>query len=89
MSALGQKWTFGEAESMSALGQKLTFGEAETMSALPPKADVTKRRRHVRFVPKAAVSRCSKWGRIQSPSSAIERTLGGKVMPLAALTSMV
>jgi hypothetical protein len=40
---------------MSPLGQKRTFGEAETMSALPPKADITERRRHVRFVPKADI----------------------------------
>jgi hypothetical protein len=30
------------------------------MSALPPKADIAERRCHVRFVPKADVSRCSK-----------------------------
>jgi hypothetical protein len=30
------------------------------MSALPQKADITERRRHVRFVPKAAVSKCNK-----------------------------
>jgi hypothetical protein len=29
------------------------------MSALPPKADIRCRDRHVRFVPKADVSRCS------------------------------
>jgi hypothetical protein len=30
------------------------------MSALPPKADIAKCDSYVRFVPKAAVSRCSK-----------------------------
>jgi hypothetical protein len=38
---------------MSALGQKRTFGEDETMSALPPKADMDQDGRDVRFVPKA------------------------------------
>jgi hypothetical protein len=32
---------------MSALGQKQTFREVETMSALPPKADIAGRDRHV------------------------------------------
>jgi hypothetical protein len=36
---------------MSALGQKWTFGEAETMSALPPKADIEERAPNVRFAP--------------------------------------
>jgi hypothetical protein len=30
------------------------------MSALPPKADIVQRDRHVRFVPKADILRCSK-----------------------------
>jgi hypothetical protein len=30
------------------------------MSALPPKADIVERDRHVRFVPKADILRCSK-----------------------------
>src|SRR5262249_59013740 len=38
---------------MSALGQKQTFREVETMSALPPKADIETQLRDVRFVPKA------------------------------------
>jgi hypothetical protein len=29
------------------------------MSALPPKADIDRRERHVRFVPKADIPRCS------------------------------
>jgi hypothetical protein len=38
---------------MSALGQKRTFGEDETMSALPPKADIVQHGGNVRFVPGA------------------------------------
>jgi hypothetical protein len=42
------------------------------MSALPPKADITERRRHVRFVPKAGISRgflktANRAGRIPAP----------------------
>src|SRR5215471_18748861 len=40
---------------MSALGQKRTFREVETMSALPPKADIGTQPRDVRFVPLAAI----------------------------------
>jgi hypothetical protein len=40
---------------MSALGQKRTFGEDETMSALPPKADMDQDGRDVRFVPIADI----------------------------------
>jgi len=32
------------------------------MSALPPKADIAESDRHVRFVPKADITRCSKKG---------------------------
>jgi hypothetical protein len=45
---------------MSALGQKQTFRAEIAMSALPPKADIGGLQLHVRFVPKAGVSRCSK-----------------------------
>ena len=44
---------------MSALGQKRTSEHVRSMSALPPKADIAERDRHVRFVPKADVSRWS------------------------------
>jgi len=40
---------------MSALGQKQTFAEVQTISALPPKADIKKRCWDVRFVPKADI----------------------------------
>jgi hypothetical protein len=40
---------------MSALGEKRTFREVETMSALPPKADIRTQPRNVRFVPKADI----------------------------------
>jgi hypothetical protein len=36
---------------MSALGQKQTFREIETLSALPSKADIRHGNRDVRFVP--------------------------------------
>ena len=42
---------------MSALGHKRTFRSAIAMSALPPKADITEHCGHVRFVPKADISR--------------------------------
>jgi hypothetical protein len=42
---------------MSALGQKQTFVRFHAMSALPPKADIRQRSGHVRFVPKADISR--------------------------------
>jgi hypothetical protein len=45
---------------MSALGQKQILRQSSRMSTLPPKADIVERDRHVRFVPKAVVSRCSK-----------------------------
>jgi hypothetical protein len=45
---------------MSLLGQKQTLRPEISMAALPPKADITERDRHVCFVPKADVSRCSK-----------------------------
>ena len=44
---------------MSALGHKQTKRHHGAMSALPPKADIRLTPLHVRFVPKAAVSRCS------------------------------
>jgi hypothetical protein len=47
-------------QPMSALGQKQTSGWRSLMSALPPKADIAGRPLDVRFVPKAAVSRCIK-----------------------------
>ena len=42
------------------MGQKQTFTRLQPMSALPAKADMDQHGRDVRFVPKAAVSRCSK-----------------------------
>ena len=42
---------------MSALGQKWTFTHLRPMSALPPKADIRSPSDHVRFVPKADISR--------------------------------
>ena len=40
---------------MSALGQKQTFRQVQTMSALPPEADIGTEPRDVRFVPKADI----------------------------------
>jgi hypothetical protein len=45
------------------------------MSALPPKADIANCDRHVRFVPKAAVSRCSK--NPLSKASLFDQFIGG------------
>jgi hypothetical protein len=42
---------------MSALGQKRTFTGLRSMSALPPKADIADHDCHVRFVPKADITR--------------------------------
>ena len=44
---------------MSALGQKRTSKDVQSMSALPPKADIGTQSRNVRFVPKADILRCS------------------------------
>jgi len=54
---------------MSALGQKQTLRRILVMSALPPKADIAERDWHVRFVPKAAVSKCGNAAIIRFPSS--------------------
>jgi hypothetical protein len=51
---------------MTAVGQKQTSRHPWAMSALPPKADTDRRARHVRLVPKAAVSRCSNSGRFSN-----------------------
>jgi|SRR6516164_8838537 hypothetical protein len=40
----------------SALGQKRTSEDIQSMSALPPKADIGTHSRNVRFVPKADIS---------------------------------
>jgi hypothetical protein len=45
------------------------------MSALPPKADIAGRQLNVRFVPKAAVSRCSK--NPLSKASLFDQFIGG------------
>jgi hypothetical protein len=55
---------------MSALGQKRTLRRSNGMSALPPKADIVERDRHVRFVAKADILRCSKERRFSITSSA-------------------
>jgi hypothetical protein len=55
-----QPAAFTQGSVMPALGQKRTLGRVHPMSALPPKADIGTQPRNVRFVPKAAVSKCSK-----------------------------
>src|SRR6516165_793783 len=57
-------------ELMSALGQKRTFCIALPMSALPPKADIETQSRDVRFVPKAGIWHCSKFGEDSAPCPA-------------------
>ena len=44
---------------MSALGQKRTSEDIQSMSALPPKADIAERDWHVRFVPITDIERKS------------------------------
>jgi hypothetical protein len=68
---------------MSALGQKQTSEHAWIMSALPPKADIAERECHVRFVPKADVSRCSKATLYSITSSARSSKAGGTITPSA------
>jgi hypothetical protein len=46
---------------MSALGQKQTLHPSNVMSALPPKADIGRQQLDVRFVPKPAVTKRSKF----------------------------
>jgi hypothetical protein len=41
---------------MSALGQKQTSEDIQSMSALPPKADIAEGDWHVRFVPEADIA---------------------------------
>ena len=60
---------------MSALGQKQTFHEIETMSALPPKADIGTQSWNVRFVPKADIRAASILLKSQSSARAIGTTL--------------
>jgi len=67
--------------SMSALGQKRTLGNVAPMSALPPKAGIGIRSRHVRFVPKADILRCSKERRYSITSSAVASSVCGNVKP--------
>jgi hypothetical protein len=69
---------------MSALGQKQTCRPDIATSALPPKADVEWPSPNVRFVPKAAVSRCStrvrKSQSYSITSSARARTVAGMLI---------
>ena len=45
---------------MSALGHKQTFAAQQPMSASPPKADICIALSHVRLVPIADISQCSR-----------------------------
>src|SRR6516164_4172308 len=69
--------------AMSALGQKPTSRQVQSMSALPPIADITEDRRHVRFVPKADILRCGKKRRYSITSSARTSSEGGMVIRTA------
>jgi hypothetical protein len=52
---------------MSVLGQKRSLSREGTMSALPPKADIVGHDGDVRFVPKADIWHCSKFGEDSGP----------------------
>jgi hypothetical protein len=60
---------------MSELGQKQTSRRPHVTSALPLKADVARRHRHVRLVPKAAVSNRSNAPLIRSPRRRAAETI--------------
>src|SRR6516164_2928693 len=62
---------------MSALGQKRTSEDIQSMSALPPKADIGTHSRNVRFVPKADILHCGKERPYSITSSARARSIGG------------
>jgi hypothetical protein len=72
-----------EPHAMCSLGQKRTFSEGCAMSALPPKADIGTQPRHVRFVPKADILRCSKECRYSITSSAWARRVAGTLRAIA------
>jgi len=62
-------------------GQKRTWKRLRPMSALPPIADIAEGDRHVRFVPKADILRCSKQPSIRSPR---RRGRSGTLRPKAS-----
>ena len=66
-----------DSGAMSAVGQERTSPVTEPMSALPPKADIERHEWHVRFVPKADITRCSKIYFYSITSSASASSLSG------------
>ena len=68
---------------MSALGQKRKSGHVRVMSALPPIADIAESHWHVRFVPEADVSNCSKAAPYSITSSVRASSEAGTSRPRA------